>query len=474
MARSIHTTRASLARLKAQDVSREEVRDEAVERARGELDRKRGMKFGARTGRRPRERGHTALDSISIAATDRGPHVWFPAGEDDVRELLRRLPRGVTDGLARVEMRLGREAQDELAQSDAGGEEPDPFTGRWSYSRFPGAWSGRILGRYRPDAAAIELYAYVIDPAHPLRAVWEPLLRMEALSVLAHEVAHHHDHTERVARGRWLAEDRDAVERYAEAMQHEWTRGVVLPYLRERYAAEIALTERWVARHGGIALPFGALADDPRATGRGGRVHGDRLLWKMSEALGNLAGQVERGEPAWECRMRFARELHFQSRDADALAVIRRVLRARPGEPRALMVMADVLLGLGRAAHAARVARRVAAAEPLNARAWGLLSRAAERLERWDEAEDAATRQIQATEAAGERTEWTVLFRARFRLRSGDVAGALEDADRLAASARPYFHARAEALRARAAAAGDAIPSRRGRRRHSSPASKAG
>ncbi|HEX8244875.1 MAG TPA: hypothetical protein VF541_15310, partial [Longimicrobium sp.] len=95
MARSIHTTHASLARLRGQDVSRAEVRDQAVERARGELRRKREMKIGSRAGRRPRERGHTALETIAVAVCDRGAHVWFPAGDDDVRELLRRLPRGV-------------------------------------------------------------------------------------------------------------------------------------------------------------------------------------------------------------------------------------------------------------------------------------------------------------------------------------------------------------------------------------------
>ncbi|MBV9108299.1 MAG: hypothetical protein JO306_02705, partial [Gemmatimonadetes bacterium] len=195
MSRSIHETRTSLARREAEDVSRAEMRDEAIGRAKSALERKRATKRFAAAARRPRERSHTPAELVPVTVMDTGANVWYPASPDDVGAVLRRLPRGVTDGLRRIELRLGMETQAELAAEDRAAEEPDPFTGRLSYPRYPGTWSGRIVGRYRPDAAAIELYAYVVDPAHPLRRVWEPLLRLEALSVLAHEVAHHHDHT---------------------------------------------------------------------------------------------------------------------------------------------------------------------------------------------------------------------------------------------------------------------------------------
>ncbi|HEX8243150.1 MAG TPA: tetratricopeptide repeat protein, partial [Longimicrobium sp.] len=344
--------------------------------------------------------------------------------------------------------RLGRQTQDELAQRDAAGEEPDPFTGRWSYPRFPGVWSGRVLGRYRPDAAAIELYAYVIDPAHPLRAAWAPLLRLEALSVLAHEVAHHHDHTERVARGRWRAEDREAVERYAERMQHEWTRSVVLPYLRERYADEVAAVEMWVETHGGTTLRFEELADDPRITGRGGLVHGERLLWSMSAALRELAETVARGERRWECRLRFARELYFQSRYPAALAVVRRVLRAKPGEPRALLLKADALLELERHAEALEIGRALAGRAPETEHAWRVVADACARLGRWDEAEAALARRLELTAAEGLPLHLVLADRVRLRIRSGDLGGAMQDLEAIDCGGRAYLQRRVERLRA--------------------------
>jgi len=452
MSRSIHATRASLARL----LAGEAVRAEAADRERRALHRKREMKHGAATARRPRERTHTAPETIPVVVAGAGPHAHFPAGEDDVRELLRRLPRGVTDGLARVEMRLGAEAQAALVESDPRGEKVDPLTGRLSYPRFPGVWTGRILGRYRPPAAAIELYAYVWDAARPLPAAWMALLRLEALSVLAHEVAHHHDHTERVARGRWTATDREAVERYAEAMQHRWTHAVVLPYLRERHAAEIVETEGWVARHGGIALPFESLAEDPRITGWGGLVHAERLLWNMREALQNLADEVERGEPEWACRTGFARELYFQSRYDDALAVVGGVLDERPGEPRALLLKGDVFARQGRHSEALEIGRALVGRDPLlDDEAWQLVADACEELGMWAEAEAALAVRLELAEAEC-RVHRLLLQRAEIRIRSGDLAGAARDLDAIE-SDRSYILRRVEKLRAalRAAAAAD-------------------
>ncbi len=453
MSRSIHTTRRSLARLEGDDVSRDDARAEAVAHARRDLRRKRAAKRGAASARRPRERGHTPPDAVAVTVVDAGANVWFPAGEDDVREVLGRLPSGVTDGLARVEMRLGRETQAELAAAEPGGEEPDPFTGRLSYPHFPGTWCGRIRGRYRPGAAAIELYAYAADPAHPLRAMWAPLLRLEALSVLAHEVAHHHDHAERVARGRWLAADREAVERYAETMQHEWTHAVVLPYLRERYPAEVTATERWVARYGGIALPFEQLADDPRATGRGGWVHAERLLWPTSGALRELANAFDRGEPAWACRRRFAGELYLQSRYDDVLAVIARVLRARPGDAETLLLKAKALLQLDRGAEALRIARRLVERDPADERAWEVAADACEALGRWGEAETAYARRLEL--ADGDVAVHAVLLdRARMRIRRGHPAGARADLERIDCGGRPYLRRRVAKMLAEIEAAG--------------------
>ncbi|MFL5540150.1 MAG: tetratricopeptide repeat protein, partial [Longimicrobiaceae bacterium] len=287
-----------------------------------------------------------------------------------------------------------------------------------------------------------------------LPVAWKALLRLEALGVLAHEVAHHHDHTERVARGRWMAEEDEPVERYAEAMQHRWTQSVVLPYLRERYAAEVAETERWVARHGGAALPFESLADDPRMTGRGGLVHSERL-WTMCEALERLAGEVERGEPEWACHTCFARWLYYQARYDDALAVVGGVLEARPDEPRALLLKGDVLARQGRHAEALAIGRALAARDPRDDEAWQIVADACQKLGLWREAEAALAVRLELAAAEGGPAHRLLLQRAEVRIGSGDLAGAARDLDAVE-SDRPYVLRRVAQLRARIEAAANA------------------
>jgi hypothetical protein len=367
---------------------------------------------------------------VEVRVSDRGGFVHFPADEEDVREVLRRLPRGVTDGLARVELRLGAETQEE---KDHGPDDRDPHVGRAGAERFPGAWCGWVLGRYRPDAAEIELYASVHDPAHPLRSVWEPLLRLDALSVLAHEVAHHHDHTCRKARGRWRASGHERVERYAEERQDVWTREIVIPYLRERYGDEIREVERWIERHGGIALPFEELFDDPRVTAWRGTRNIARVFFRIEEALRCLMEDVLAGKPEWERRLDFAMHLHHQERFAEALGMVDALLRDRPDEPRLLVERADLLEHLERHAEALAMADALVAANPSFANAWHVVLLASEGMGDWPRAEVAATRLLEMAEA--EDDAWSrntaLLDRAAARLRQGDRDGARADLDRI-------------------------------------------
>jgi hypothetical protein len=119
---------------------------------------------------------------------------------------------------------------------------------------LPGVFGGRVLGTWFSRGPRIEMYAYVYDPLTlPHDAGWELYLRLRMLATFVHEIAHHFDGTERVARGRWRMDRTDANEIYAERWQHEWTQQAVVPYLEERYPRETRAFLAWVARHGGNA-----------------------------------------------------------------------------------------------------------------------------------------------------------------------------------------------------------------------------
>ncbi|HST57688.1 MAG TPA: hypothetical protein VLK84_03300 [Longimicrobium sp.] len=232
MSRSIHATSREFERLVRSGAPPEELREAARV-----LRDKHYIKRGIGQERRLRDAAPppTAPDAVPVRVYDQGPHVLHAASPDDVREVLRRLPPGITDGLAAVHLKLGLHEQLASMRRWPGPERPDPYTGRWSTETVRGIWDARVRGRYRPRRSVIEVYAFVVaGPDEVDVEAWLWGMRVEALTTLVHQAARHHDTVHRVARGRWRANPGEHAEAYARARAREWRRDVVLPYLFER------------------------------------------------------------------------------------------------------------------------------------------------------------------------------------------------------------------------------------------------
>lgn len=85
-----------------------------------------------------------------------------------------------------------------------------------------------MLGVYSSRIPTIRLFAYVYSEIIPNKEVWELYLKMEMLSTLIHEIAHHFDQISRVDRGRWLAREKDKVEGYAEEIEINGLRNIYI------------------------------------------------------------------------------------------------------------------------------------------------------------------------------------------------------------------------------------------------------
>lgn len=461
MSRSIHTTRRTLAELEATDFGRAERREGALERARERLARKRRIKAAVLEERRRAATGVTLAAMVPVVVTETGDCVHHGATPDDVREVLRRLPPGVLDGLGRVELQVGLEYNREYERTDPGGAEPDPILGRPGWEGFPGVWSGRVLGTYHAAGAVVRVNAHVYEATAPLREVWEILLRLDALSTLVHEVGHHYDHTMRVARGRWLAHGEDPVEMYAEDRQHVWLQMAVLLYLRAAYPAEVERVERWVAHHGGVRLPLEALAGDPRGTRKGGAMSLNATVWSMGALLKDLFRDVARGEPLQACRTSFARFLHYRDEYAEAHRCLDTVLAEEPGHVEALTMRADILVHEGREAEALAIVLAQLERVPDDADVWEVAADAYEGLERWTDARAAATRLVALHASDRWRRYHALLQRARMAVRVGAIAEARADLATLEAEypkrmqVKRVLQLRAELEAAATVAAGD-------------------
>ena len=369
MSRSIHTTRRSVNELRKQDYSSADAKREALGEAKRELRRKRLIKelVSAERSRPAPPLAGTPISTIPIGVRDAGPFVHHAASPEDIRAVLSELPTAATEGITGIQLCLGKEFMDE--QAEDGQPERDPITGRRSYEMFPGVHSGETLGTYWPPSGRISLYAYVYDPLRlPLpRVLCEAYLRLHAVKTLVHEVAHHHDDTQRVRRGRWLSDRKETFEWYAEKMEHQWTLEVVLPYLQRTYPKEIGFLRRWVAHRGGILPPPEFFVGDSRRTKRTGP---RQLVPSTASAFESWLSDMAKLPSLMESRMDFAWALRFAQLYTDCLAVLDRILKTEPVAIPALSCRAGTLVLLERYDDALACAEHILRLDPTNADGW--------------------------------------------------------------------------------------------------------
>jgi len=424
VAHSIHTTRRDLDdHLEDDYLDLDHKRDEA-RRLRARLAKKRRIKAQIAAERHRDPSPGPVVDPATIPILVEKPreHVHHGAAPEELVEVLRRLPPGVINGVTAIRLGLGLEHQARARDGHNG--DPDPLTGRRpSLEMLPGVHSGQVLGIYLIDRAEIYLCAYVYEAQLPERRIKELYIKLRTLATLVHEFAHHHDHTARVARGRWRADETSQLEMYAERMEYTWMREVVIPYLEETHAAEVAFLREWLVRHGGADVPLAVLAEDPRLTRKDGMVG---IAFSFRGALETLLEDVEAGRDPIDTRIRFARTIHYADEYAIPRAILAGVLAEQPLHAEAHTLLADIDVHEDRYADAEARCREVLARDPGYVGAWDVLTDALHYQHRWIDVVDAATRGIACEEATAYDTARFAGFRARAHLELGNHE-ALED-----------------------------------------------
>lgn len=111
MSRSIHTTRKSVTELEERRFESEDQRKSAVKRAKTELERKRRIKRQVRKERRSAPIGavRSGTEAIPIRLERPKPFVFHAVSEEDIREILRRLPAEAVEGIDEIRLLLGEE-----------------------------------------------------------------------------------------------------------------------------------------------------------------------------------------------------------------------------------------------------------------------------------------------------------------------------------------------------------------------------
>ncbi len=420
MSRSIHTTNRQLQNLARTNYSDSTQRRKLIRHAKQQLWQKRFIKHMVKIERHQTSEGEASprdVNEIPIVARDEGRFVHFPASIRDLREVMRRLPDGTLDGLENIVLCLGAEYQQSKPDDPfVLSLEFDSYVGRDGVEVLPGVFSGRYLGAYFFDTAAIRLYAYVYDLPIPGQEIGELLLRVRMLTTLVHEVAHHTEQRIQGTRGRWLAMPGDRSERYAKRLQYQWSRQVVVPYIEETYPSEVEALQSWMLHHGGIALPLLTLVEEPRTP-----------LFTVMGALESLIEAIENGQTLQETKLAFARDLCLAEYYDEALAITAGMLTDDPDASDVQVFQADLYVYLERYDDAERVAHNVLAANSADVDAWEVLLDVYRALRRWHELEAAVTQAL----ALYEDDIWQARIarekRAYACIELGDFAAAEQD-----------------------------------------------
>jgi len=384
MARSIHETRKSWGRLLRQNFSDSEAKKAVVQKALHRLWKKRRIKNAVLAER------HTEAP-LQIAAPiglipirvdhDHSPLIYDGISPDVIRLFLQTMPPSFTEGVSEIVLGLGTEYMDE--QKGKEDDSRDPYFGRISDEILPGLYRPPVWGTFRPKNGIISIYSFVWDQAQSSRVpayIPEFYLRLHCLTVLVHELAHHHDEAHRIARGRWLSDRKENYEYYAEKMQWEWTQDYVFPYIETHYAKEWAEIRTWVNQHGGGDTTLELICGDPRYTSRDGCT---RLATSTSETFVDLIKDVVQGKSLFESRLNFAWNLHYADEYERSLEVTTALQAQYSDNPDILSLHADTLEHLERYQESLELVERVLVLDPNSENAWKVKAFIMEHMKQW-------------------------------------------------------------------------------------------
>lgn len=223
MSRSFHSTIREFIKEKNYKYSNDDIREENLDNIREEIYRKRATKKKTIDSRKYSYINSgcsekSDLITIPIEIKDEGKYIHFPASKEDILGVIKRMPYNVTAGIDSINLCLGKEYMEENSENTSE-ETRDPFTNRICNDEEGPVFDPPILGTYYPGTCKIFIYAYVYDKEQLKLDIMEAYLRLQMLSTVAHEIAHHEDNVLRTSRGKWLGFNDWKCEDYAEFQQ---------------------------------------------------------------------------------------------------------------------------------------------------------------------------------------------------------------------------------------------------------------
>ena len=325
----------------------------------------------------------TEIDLLPIEYVYDSEFIHYPVTDKDIRDLLKTMPQGLVDGLSKIVFCSGKNYQRMPKDKMFGEPEIDPYIGRLGYEVFKDVYLGRCLGTCFGVRREIRVYGCVYSDNVELRKIVEFYLRIQMLSVFLHELAHHYDFEQRVARGRWRSDNTETAEIYAEQMAHQWINDYALPYISTNFADEYAELNNWMEKHIGIPLNLSLLAGDYRGTGKKGRIR-MRSFFNTADDFADFVAKVQSQADLTVARVELADDLHMAGEYEVSLEILDVVLKEDKKNLRALCVCGEVYWHLEDYSQAIEYAEKVLSLHKQEVDAYRLLCDSYESLKDWN------------------------------------------------------------------------------------------
>ncbi|MDP4147288.1 MAG: hypothetical protein Q8936_22915 [Bacillota bacterium] len=277
------------------------------------------------------------INAIEINVKHESDYIHFPACREDLLGVMKRLPYNIVSGIQSIALCLGKEYQEKKV-SNKDTDTRDPFTGRLCSDEEGPVYTPLTLGTYYPDNCKIFIYSYVYHRDELKLNVIEPYLRLQMLSTLVHEIAHHEDNMIRTSRGRWLGFNDWKCEDYAEFQQMNWSKSAIIPYLMDTYPDEYNALSNWIEKHGGVRFPLEKLAGESKGRRIGDRV---KLVFSASSAVEYLFENIINGIKERDAMLEFAKDLQCGDYYEECQESLDTILQNNPKDSGALGVKAE-------------------------------------------------------------------------------------------------------------------------------------
>jgi len=387
MSRSIHKTFRHYNHKQRYDYADKELQDSELNDIREALIKKRTIKKQVKARRKALLKDSVYLFKempFRIEIKEEGDYIHYPLSEEDVKDVIALLPKGICDGLTSITFRLGNKYMRE-AYPDDHDEPSDPFTGRLSNEWISGIFIPPVLGVYHYNSNRIFIHAYVYDEQEIEFRIIKTYLKLKMLNTFLHELAHHDDNMRRIARGRWTGPFSTKAEDYAYAQEKALANEEIISYLTSKYDLEIKELSSWIEHHGGCSISIQKILE-------GG------FIFTADEAIRELIENVSNGLSPSKTKYHFANYLHYGWNYDEALVILHKLVKEDPKNLEAKVLISDIFRHQKAYDQAMTIAQEVLEADSNNEEAIDVLCEAYFAKECWQKLIEATTKALELTE----------------------------------------------------------------------------